>query len=132
MSLHVLFLRLLYAESVFVNALHSLLMHGFQYLAADRHSALGSEPLRGQAGRRVGKPERFLHGAAPFNVSPAPVVSTTLAFLAGTVRISPDGRHVDTPLDPWVITSLPGCALSISSTGISPNRMAASCSFGVR
>ena len=30
------------------------------------------------------------------------------------------------------IGSLPGCALSISSTGISPNRMAASCSFGVR
>ena len=53
-------------------------------------------------------------------------------LMAGTVRISPVGRHVDTPLDPWVITSLPGYALSISSTGISPNRMAASCSFGVR
>ena len=63
-----LFLRLLYAESVFVNALHVLLIHGFQYLAAHRHSALGSEPLSGQAGCRVGKPERFLHGAAPRNL----------------------------------------------------------------
>ena len=68
MSLHVLFLRLLYDKSVSVNALHFLLMHSLQYLAADRHSALGSEPLSGQAGRRVGKPERFLHGAAPRNL----------------------------------------------------------------
>ena len=52
---------------------------------------------------------------APFNVSPAPVVSTTLAGLAGTVNISPVSKHVETPFDPWVINNFPAYFLRSSS-----------------
>ena len=70
---------------------------------------------------------------APFNVSPAPVVSTTLAGLAGTVNISPVSKHVETPFDPWVINNFPAYFLRSSSDESSfPNISTASCSFGVK
>ena len=59
-----------------------------RYLAAHRHSALGSEPLSGQAGCRVGKPERFLHGCLLYTSG-----MTNVTAITG--RMSVDSAEVD-------------------------------------
>lgn len=87
-----LFLRLLYAESVFVNALHVLLIPWLPVPGCAQAFRPGLRTAQ-WTGWLCWQTERFLHGAAPNLVNapfsiPAPVVSTTLAFLAGTVSIS--------------------------------------------